>query len=84
MRFRKQRLLTFIELKQLESASGTPALLFGEPIVGVALVFGRFAHTCATILMMRRLLGGNIKAENMKSISLPIENSAGQGPIGLN
>lgn len=31
---------TFVELEQLECASGSPALLFGKPVVGVTLVFG--------------------------------------------
>lgn len=37
---------TFVELQQLEGASGAPALLLREPVVGVALVLGGFSH-CA-------------------------------------
>lgn len=37
-------ILTFVELEELECASCAPALLFGEAVVGVALVFGGFAH----------------------------------------
>lgn len=36
--------ITFVELQELECASGPPALFFGKAVVGISLVFGRFAH----------------------------------------
>lgn len=34
----------FVDLDEFEGGSGAPVLFFGETVVGVALVFGRFAH----------------------------------------
>ena len=35
---------TLVQLEQLEGAAGAPALLLGEPVVGIAFVLGRLAH----------------------------------------
>lgn len=34
----------FVDLDEFEGGSGAPVLFFGETVVGVALVFGGFAH----------------------------------------
>lgn len=35
---------TFIELQELVGTAGSPSLFLRQPVVGVALVFGRFTH----------------------------------------
>lgn len=42
---------TFIKLEKLEGAARTPTLLLGEPVVGVALVLGRFAHVVGELFV---------------------------------